>query len=391
MTALFSPLDIGPLTLANRIVVAPMCQYSAVDGLPQPFHVQHLGRLALSGAGLLIIEATAVTPDGRISWADLGLWSEAHELALSRLVADIRTYSSIPIGIQLGHAGRKASTNPPWIERGGPAPPSRAWVTVSASNKPFADTWPAPRALDEDGLRHVIESFAAAARRADRAGFDVLELHAAHGYLLSQFLSPLVNQRDDRFGGSLENRMRFPLMVADAVRNAWPIRKALGVRFNGTDWLDGGISVEEAALFGQCMHEAGFDYLHVSSGGNDPNVRIPGATPGYQVSLAETVKRKSPEAKVLAVGMIVDPHHAQDIVQSGAADAVGIGRAMLDDVNWPHHAAMTLGGVAGLPPQYARVASNAWPGYDAARLAGTHLSSGSIATSEGLERDRGDH
>ena len=391
MTALFSPLDIGPLTLANRIVVAPMCQYSAVDGLPQPFHVQHLGRLALSGAGLLIIEATAVTPDGRISWADLGLWSEAHELALSRLVADIRTYSSIPIGIQLGHAGRKASTNPPWIERGGPAPPSRAWVTVSASNKPFADTWPAPRALDEDGLRHVIESFAAAARRADRAGFDVLELHAAHGYLLSQFLSPLVNQRDDRFGGSLENRMRFPLMVADAVRNAWPIRKALGVRFNGTDWLDGGISVEEAALFGQCMHEAGFDYLHVSSGGNDPKVRIPGATPGYQVPLAETVKRKSPEAKVLAVGMIVDPHHAQDIVQSGAADAVGIGRAMLDDVNWPHHAAMTLGGVAELPPQYARVASNAWPGYDAARLAGTHLSSASIATSEGLERDRGDH
>ncbi|MBN9481445.1 MAG: oxidoreductase, partial [Bordetella sp.] len=242
MSLLFTPRAVGPLTLKNRIVIAPMCQYSAVDGVPRPWHAQHVARLALSGAGLVIVEATGVEAAGRISWADTGLWNDEQEAAFARIIRDIRTYSDTPIGIQLAHAGRKASTNPPWIERGGPAPADKAWETVSASAQPYRDDWHTPTALDQAGMDRVAAAFVDAAARADRAGFDLVELHAAHGYLLTQFLSPLSNRRTDEYGGSLENRMRFPLRVAQALRDAWPRTKALGVRFNGSDWTDGGIT-----------------------------------------------------------------------------------------------------------------------------------------------------
>jgi 2,4-dienoyl-CoA reductase-like NADH-dependent reductase (Old Yellow Enzyme family) len=210
MSHLFSPLDVGPLTLKNRIVIAPMCQYSAIDGVPQPWHAQHLGKLALSGASLVIVEATGVEAAGRISWADTGLWNDEQEAAFAALIKGVRTYSDTPIGIQLAHAGRKASTNPPWIDRGGPAGPDKAWQTVSASAAPFKGDWHTPASLDEQGMQRIVDAFVQSAQRAHRAGFDLVELHAAHGYLLTQFLSPLSNLRTDDYGGSLENRMRAP-------------------------------------------------------------------------------------------------------------------------------------------------------------------------------------
>jgi 2,4-dienoyl-CoA reductase-like NADH-dependent reductase (Old Yellow Enzyme family) len=360
MSQLFSPLAVGPLTLKNRIVIAPMCQYSAVDGVPQPWHWQHLGRLALSGASLVIVEAAGVEAAGRISWADVGLWNDDQEAAFARLLSDVRTYSDVPIGIQLAHAGRKASVNPPWIERGCPADPDKAWETGSASAVAFKDGWHTPVSLDAAGMDRVVEAFAQATRRADRAGFDLVELHAAHGYLLTQFLSPISNHRDDDFGGSLENRMRFPLRVAAAVRDAWPRTKALGVRLNGSDWTEGGIDPDEAVAFGRALHELGYDYLHLTSGGNVATARIPGDQPGYQVPFAAAVKAAIPEAVVIAVGLIADGHQAEAVLMSGQADAVAIARAVLDDPNWPHRAALALGEPEGLPVQYERAARSAW-------------------------------
>lgn len=370
MSLLFTPRAVGPLTLKNRIVVAPMCQYSAVDGVPQPWHAQHIGRLALSGAGLVVLEATGVEAAGRISWADTGLWNDVQEAAFARLIRDLRTYCDTPIGIQLAHAGRKASTNPPWIERGGPAPADKAWETVSASAQPFKPDWHTPTALDQAGMDRVVAAFADSARRADRAGFDLIELHAAHGYLLTQFLSPLSNQRTDEFGGSLENRMRFPLRVAQALRDAWPRTKALGVRFNGSDWTEGGITVEEAQVFGAALHAMGYDYLHLSSGGNVAAARIPGDQLNYQVAFAEAVKAAAPEANVMAVGMIVTPQQAEALVAEGRADLIALARAVLDDPNWAHHAAVALGQPEELPVQYQRAGTELWPGYAAAHAAG---------------------
>ncbi len=366
MSQLFSPLAVGPLTLKNRILVAPMCQYSAVEGVVQPWHWQHLGRMALSGAGAVIIEATGVEAEGRISWADTGLWNDAQEAALAQLIRDVRTYSDTPIGIQLAHAGRKASTNPPWIDRGGPAEAARAWATSSASAVAFKDDWSTPVALDEAGMDRVAEAFVQATRRADRAGFDLVELHAAHGYLLTQFLSPISNLRTDDYGGSLQNRMRFPLRVAAAVREAWPRTKALGARFNGSDWVEGGITTDEAVAFGRALHDLGYDYLHLTSGGNVAVARIPGDQPGYQVPFAAAVKAAIPDAVVIAVGMIVDPHQAEAVVASGEADAVGIARVLLDNPNWPHHAALALGAPEDLPKPYERAAKSFWPGFDRA-------------------------
>ena len=369
MSLLFSPRAVGPLTLKNRIVIAPMCQYSAVDGVIQPWHAQHLGKLALSGAGLVIVEATGVEAEGRISWADTGLWNDEQEAAFAALLRDIRSYSDTPIGIQLAHAGRKASTNPPWIERGGPAGPDKAWTTSSASAVPFKDDWHTPVALDQAGMDRVIEAFVDATRRAERAGFDLVELHAAHGYLLTQFLSPLSNHRTDEFGGSLENRMRFPLRVAQAVRDAWPRTKALGVRLNGSDWTDGGITPDEASAFGAALHAMGYDYLHLTSGGNVATAKIPGDQPGYQVPFAAAVKAAVPDATVIAVGMIVDPHQAEQIIASGQADMVAIARTVLDDPNWGHHAAVALGQAEQMPKQYERADKSTWPGYAKARTA----------------------
>ena len=364
MSSLFSPHAVGPLTLKNRIVIAPMCQYSAVGGVPQPWHQQHLGRLAISGAALVIVEATGVEASGRITAGDTGLWNDDQEAAFAAILRDIRTYSDTPIGIQLAHAGRKASTTPPWVDRGRAArPEDGAWATDSASAIPFKADWHVPAALDEAGMTRVVEAFVQATRRADRAGFDLVELHAAHGYLLTQFLSPLSNYRTDAWGGSLENRLRFPLRVAAAVRDAWPRSKALGVRFNGSDWTEGGVTSEEAVVFGRALHDLGYDYLHLTSGGNVATAAIPGDQPGYQLPFAAAMKAAVPEATVAAVGMIFDPHQAEAVVASGEADLVCIARAVLDDPNWPHHAAVALGQPENLPNPYARAESTVWPAY----------------------------
>jgi 2,4-dienoyl-CoA reductase-like NADH-dependent reductase (Old Yellow Enzyme family) len=358
-----TPRVVGPLTLKNRIVVAPMCQYSAIDGAPQPWHAQHIARLALSGAGLVVIEATGVEAAGRISWADTGLWNDEQEAAFATIIRDIRTYCDTPIGIQLAHAGRKASTNPPWIERGGPASGDQAWETFSASALAFRDDWHTPTALDQAGMDRVVAAFIESAKRADRAGFDMVELHAAHGYLLTQFLSPLSNERTDEHGGALENRMRFPLRLAQALRDAWPRTKALGVRFNGSDWTEGGITIEEAQAFGRALHAMGYDYLHLTSGGNVASARIPGDQLNYQVAFAEAVKAAVPDAHVMAVGMIVTPQQAEALLAEGKADLIAIARAVLDDPNWGHHAAVALGGQEALPVQYERAGAAHWPGY----------------------------
>ena len=363
MSVLFSPIDLGPLRLPNRVVVSPMCQYSAVDGVPQPWHQQHLGSLALSGAGLVIVEATGVEPAGRISPADTGLWSDAQESVFRRLLGDIRSYAPAKLGVQLAHAGRKASTSPPWIDRGRPlAADKGAWTTWAPSAEPFDDGWHTPQALDEAGLSRVRSAFVSAAKRADRAGFDVVELHAAHGYLLHEFASALSNRREDRYGGSLENRLRFPLEVAAAVREAWPASKALGARITGSDWEAGGVTPEEAGVFARELAALRYDFVDVTSGGLLPKTKIPGAEPGYQVPFARAVKQAA-DLKVMTVGMIVTAEQAEALVASGQADLVALGRAVLDDPRWGVHAAAALGAVAPAPPQYARAAPGAWAGY----------------------------
>lgn len=363
MSLLFSPLAVGPLALRNRIAIAPMCQYSAVDGVPQPWHVQHLGRLAISGAGLVIVEATGVEAAGRITPNDTGLWNDAQEAAFADIIQGLRTYSDTPIGVQLAHAGRKASTAAPW--KGGQALTEEegAWTTFGPSALAFKESWHTPVEMTEADMDRVVAAFADAARRADRAGFDLVEVHAAHGYLLCEFLSPLSNQRTDQYGGSAENRARFPLRVAKAVRDAWPRTKALGVRFNGSDWVEGGVALEEVVAFGAAMHDLGYDYLHLTSGGNVARADIPGAEPGYQLRFAEAVKVAVPQAVVMAVGMIFDPHQAEQIVASGQADLIAIARAALDDPNWAHHAAVALGQAENLPVQYERAGKTTWPGY----------------------------
>lgn len=363
MSQLFSPRTIGPLTVRNRIAIAPMCQYSAIDGVPQPWHGQHLGRLALSGAGLVIVEATGVEAAGRITPDDVGLWNDAQEAAFAEILRAIRTYSDTPVGIQLAHAGRKASTSAPWKGGQALAAEEGGWTTFAPSPLAFKDGWHTPVEMTEADMDRVVAAFADAARRADRAGFDLVELHAAHGYLLCEFLSPLSNRRTDQYGGSAENRARFPLRVAKAVRDAWPRTKALGVRFNGSDWVEGGVALDEVTAFGVAMHGLGYDYLHLTSGGNVARADIPGAEPGYQLRFAEAVKAAAPEASVMAVGMIFDPHQAERIVASGQADLVAIARAALDDPNWPHHAAVALGQSENLPVQYERAGKTTWPGY----------------------------
>lgn len=364
MSPLFSPRAVGPLTLRNRIVVAPMCQYSAIDGVPQPWHVQHIGRLAISGAGLVVIEATGVEAEGRITPADTGLWNDDQEAAFSALLNGIRTYSDTPIGIQLGHAGRKASTTPPWIGNRALTPSEGAWTTSAPSALPFKDDWHTPVALDEAGMQRIVDAFTTSAARALRAGFDLVELHAAHGYLLSEFLSPVSNRRTDRYGGSNENRMRFPLRVAQALRNAWPRDRALGARFNGCDWVEDGVTLEDVQAFARALHDMGYDYLHVSTGGNVARADIPGGEPGYQLRFAEAVKAAVPQANVIAVGMIYEPAQAEAIIAEGKADFVAVARAILDDPNWPHHAATALGMAEGLPNPYARAGQTTWPAYD---------------------------
>jgi 2,4-dienoyl-CoA reductase-like NADH-dependent reductase (Old Yellow Enzyme family) len=372
VSLLFSPITLGGLALKNRVVTAPMCQYSAVEGVIQPWHWQHLGALAISGAGVVIVEATGVLPEGRISPGDTGLWNDAQEAAFTRLIADIATYSDTPIGIQLAHAGRKASTLPPWRERGRPMEASEgAWTTVAPSAVPFNDGWHVPEALDLAGIDAVVDAFVAAAKRADRAGFQLAELHGAHGYLISEFLSPIANKRTDEYGGSLENRMRLPLRIAQAVRGVWPKSKALGMRLNGSDWVEGGITPEETAEVSARLQALGLDYVHISSGANAATATMPWKEPGYQVPFAETVKARCPDLPVIAVGMIAGAHQAEAILAEGKADMIALARALLDDPRWPHHAAELLAREEGGDPkatpspwplQYQRAAGAAWPG-----------------------------
>ena len=355
MTAprLFEPLSVGNLTLANRIVIAPMCQYSAVNGCMSDWHLIHLGHLALSGAALLTIEATAVEPQGRITYADVGLWDDATEAAMAGVLDGVRRHSGMPIAIQLAHAGRKASTEIPW--KGGaqiaPTVPG-GWQTVAPSPTPFQAGDNPPHALDRQGLTRIRQAFAAAAKRAARLRIDAVQIHCAHGYLLHQFLSPLSNHRHDEYGGSLENRIRFPLEVFDAVREAFPVERPVSVRVSGTDWLEGGWDIEQTAHFARALETRGCSVIHVSSGGVDPRQSIP-VGPGYQVPLARAIKQAI-SLPVVAVGLITDYAHAEAIVGTGDADLVALARTILYDPRWPWHAAANLGGHVRAPEQYLR-------------------------------------
>ena len=355
MSKLFTPLRLGPLELPNRIIIAPMCQYGVNEGVASDWHRAHLGSLAMSGAGLLTIEATAVSAEGRITPRCLGLYSDENEAGLAAALAAIRSFSTIKIAIQLGHAGRKASSHTPFD--GGaqiPAAEAEGWASVAPSAVPHSEDDEAPLALDEAGLERVKADFVSSARRAVRLGLDGIELHAAHGYLLHQFLSPLANRREDKYGGSLENRMRYPLEVFEAVRSAVPPEISVWPRLSATDWADGGLTLDEAIVVAKAFEAAGAAAIHVSSAGVSAAQDIP-VGPGYQVHLATAIKDAT-EIPVMAVGLITEPDQAEDIVASGKADAVAMARAFLWNPRWPWHAAAALGADVEAPKQYWRSA-----------------------------------
>ncbi|USU11672.1 NADH:flavin oxidoreductase/NADH oxidase [Sphingomonadaceae bacterium OTU29THOMA1] len=351
--ALFQPVTVGSLTLRNRIVIAPMCQYSADNGCMTDWHLIHLGHLALSGAGLLTIEATAVVPEGRITYADVGLWDDATEAAMARVLESVRRHSDMPIAIQLAHAGRKASTDLPW-KGGKQIAPDHAdgWQTVAPSATPFAEGENAPAALTVDDLKRLCDAFAESAHRSARLRIDAVQLHGAHGYLLHQFLSPLSNRRNDDYGGSLENRMRFPLEVYDAVRAAFPADRPVTMRVSGSDWVEGGWDAAQTVAFAQALEARGCAGIHVSSGGLDPRQAIP-VGPSYQVPLARAVKQGC-GMPVVAVGLITDYEQAEAIVGTGDADMIALARTILYDPRWPWHAAAHLGARVKAPDQYLR-------------------------------------
>ncbi|AWG31656.1 NADH:flavin oxidoreductase/NADH oxidase [Burkholderia cenocepacia] len=352
MTALFSPFTLRGVTLPNRIVISPMCQYSAERGEATDWHMIHLGHLALSGAGLLCIEATAVEPDGRITHGDLGLWDDVTEAALKPVLAAIRKHSPIRVAMQLSHAGRKASSAAPW--EGGQLVPvaDGGWLPHGPSAVPHKEGETPPLALDAAGLNRIREAFAASARRAARLGIDAIEVHAAHGYLLHQFLSPLANRRTDEYGGSRENRMRFPLEIFEIVRAAFPEDRPVGVRVSATDWVEGGWELDDTIAFAHELKRRGCDWIDVSSGGVSPLQKIP-LSPGYQVPFAQAVKR-AVGMPTIAVGLINEPAHANRLIEAGDADLVAMARAMLYDPRWPWHAAAELGAQVTAPPQYWR-------------------------------------
>ncbi|SDR16552.1 2,4-dienoyl-CoA reductase [Rhizobiales bacterium GAS113] len=350
---LFDPISLGGLRLENRIIVAPMCQYSARDGSATEWHMMHLGQLAISGAGLLTLEATSVSAEGRISPQDLGLYSDENEAALARVLGAVRAYSRIPVAVQLAHAGRKGSSRPPWEGGSQIRPDEKAgWRAVAPSAIPHGESEVAPIALDRAGLDRVRDEFVTAARRAERLGLDAIELHAAHGYLLHQFLSPLANHREDAYGGSLENRMRFPLEVFEAVREAFPKSKPVWARVSATDWVEGGWSLDETVAFAHALQRRGSAAIHVSSGGVSTRQSIP-LGPGYQVPFAERIKRDV-GLPTIAVGLITEAEQAEAIIARGQADAVSLARAMLYDPRWPWHAAAKLGARVHAPKQYWR-------------------------------------
>jgi 2,4-dienoyl-CoA reductase-like NADH-dependent reductase (Old Yellow Enzyme family) len=357
---LFSPIRLNGLELANRIVVSPMCQYSADDGSATDWHFGHLGMLANSGAALLVVEATAVERRGRITHGCLGIYSDDNEATLVRAVANCRRHGTAKLGIQIGHAGRKASAQRPWEGGRALAPEDDAWETIAPSAIPFGDSWHTPREMNDADLARVRDAFADAARRAVRIGFDEIELHMAHGYLLHSFVSPVSNRRTDRYGGSLEARMRFPLEVTEAVRKVVPKGLALGARITGSDWRNDGLTPDDAVVHAKALKGAGLDFVCVSSGGITADTRIT-VGPGYQVPFAEKVRREA-DIPTRAVGLIATPKYAETILAEGKADMVALARAMLDDPHWGWHAAQEFGAEVPRPPQYARAAPGAWPG-----------------------------
>ncbi|SNY93893.1 2,4-dienoyl-CoA reductase [Cohaesibacter sp. ES.047] len=352
---LFSPISIGKLSLSNRIVIAPMCQYSAEDGQMSDWHLIHLGTLANSGAGALTIEATAVTPDGRISYGDVGLYDDDCEKAMGRVLDGVRRWSGMPLVIQLGHAGRKASSQKPWDGGGQIAPNApNGWQTVAPSAVPYLPEHVAPEALDDDGLDRLRTAFRDAAVRAGRLGLDGIQIHGAHGYLLHQFLSPLSNHRTDAYGGSLENRMRFPLEIFEIVREAFPAERPVTVRLSGTDWVEGGWSIEETVSLSKALEAAGADAIDVSGGGLSPDQTLV-VGPNYQVPLARAVK-EAVGIPVATVGLITEFEQAEGILTTGDADLIGIARAVLYDPRWPWHAAAHFGDPISASNQYLRCA-----------------------------------
>lgn len=347
---LLSPLKIRGITLRNRIAVSPMCQYCCKDGLADDWHLVHLGGRATGGAGLVFVEATAVTPEGRISHGDMGLWSDAHAKALAPVAAFIRRMGAAP-AIQLAHAGRKASCRPPW--EGGAklaAPEDGGWTSSAPSAIPFAEDEPHPEPLTLEGIDEVKQAFVAAARRAVEAGFEIIELHAAHGYLMHEFLSPLSNAREDAYGGSLENRMRLPLETAAAIRQVIPDSMPLFTRISATDWVDGGWDLAQSVALSKELAAHGVDLIDASSGAILPNVDIP-VSPGYQVPFAAAIREQA-GVRTSAVGLITEPSQAEEIVATGKADLVMLAREMLREPYWAIKAAMALGGEPPWPTQY---------------------------------------
>ena len=352
MSSLFSPIQLRGLKLPNRIMVSPMCQYSAQDGSATDWHFTHINSLALSGAAMFCIEATHVEAIGRITPGCLGLYSDANEAALKPILASVRKNSKAAVAMQLAHAGRKASSQRPW--EGGQLIPiaEGGWLPEGPSAVPHKETEAPPRALDAAGLARIKDAFVASARRAERLGIDALEVHSAHGYLLHQFLSPISNKRTDQYGGSLENRMRYPLEVFDAVRAAFPRDKPIGVRVSATDWVEGGWDIQQTIEYAKELKKRNVDWVDASSGGVSPLQKIP-LGPGYQVPLAQAVKEAT-GVTTMAVGLITEAKQAEDIVASGKADMVTLARGMLYDPRWGWHAAAELGGEVTAPPQYWR-------------------------------------
>ena len=349
---LFTPFSFRQLELKNRIMVSPMCQYSAVDGCVSDWHLMHLGQFAVGGAGLMFVEMTNVEARGRISPHCVGLYSDANEQAMKKVVDFCNDRGMVPVGVQLAHAGRKASTAPPWKGREYVPPEQGGWQPAGPSAIPAEETARTPDELTKSEIANLIEAFADSAQRANRIGFQAIELHAAHGYLLHQFLSPISNQRSDQYGGSFQNRLRFPLSVFEAVRGVWPDEKPIGVRVSATDWVDGGWTVDETVEFAKQLKALGCDWIDVSSGGISRHQDIT-AKPGYQVHLARAI-REGAEIPTIAVGLITDPEHANSIIADGDADVVALARGMLYNPRWPWHAADKLGVDIGFPNQYLR-------------------------------------
>ena len=359
MSKLFTALKLGGVELSNRVTISPMCQYSAHDGTSNDWHLQHLMSLSLSGAGLLTLEATHVTAQGRITHGCAGLYSDENEQALGRIVAACRSVSPIKLGIQLAHAGRKASAQRPWEGRSALPAADGAWETIAPSAIALAAGWHTPQALDRAGMLRVRDAFAQSAKRALAIGFDLIELHSAHGYLLNEFLSPLANRRDDGYGGSLENRMRFPLEVFDAVRAVWPASRALGARIPGSDYVEGAWGTQDAVAYAKALKARGCDFVTVSGGGVVLDAKVP-AAPGYQVPFAEAVKRAA-GMTTGAVGLITSARQAEAILEEGRADYVAIARAFLFNPRWAWHAAIELGDDIKFAVQYERCHPKAWP------------------------------